>query len=45
MNARSQLVQIITSTAPETRDRSLDAFCRSCSLQTLMEEKQVARAA
>jgi hypothetical protein len=39
LNARAgRLVQIITSREPEVRDRSLDAFCRSASLQELLAE-------
>lgn len=33
-----QLVRIITSSDPELRNRSLDAFCRSASLATLVDE-------
>ena len=32
------LVSIITATDPELRDRSLDAFCRSASRETLLDE-------
>lgn len=34
----AQLVQIITSTDPEVRDRSLDAFCRAATLSELLAE-------
>jgi hypothetical protein len=34
----SQLTDIITATDPATRDRSLDAFCRTASLETLLAE-------
>jgi hypothetical protein len=34
----SELIRIITADVPETRDSSLDAFCRAASLQTLLEE-------
>jgi len=34
----STLVQIITATDPTVRNRSLDAFCRSASLATLLDE-------
>ena len=33
-----ELVQIITSTDPEVRNRSLDAFCRAASLDELLAE-------
>ena len=33
-----QLVQIITSTEPGIRNRSLDAFCRAASLEMLLAE-------
>ncbi len=35
---RGELVQIITSADPETRNRSLDAFCRQASAPHLLEE-------
>ena len=34
----SELIQIITATDPEIRDRSLDAFCRAASLDVLLTE-------
>ena len=34
----SQLIQIITAADPETRNRSLDAFGRSASYETLLAE-------
>ena len=34
----SQLIEIITSTDPEIRNRSLDAFGRRATLTTLLEE-------
>jgi hypothetical protein len=34
----SQLIKIITATDPEIRNRSLDAFCRSASLNDLLAE-------
>jgi hypothetical protein len=34
----SQLIKIITATDPEIRNRSLDAFCRSASLNELLAE-------
>jgi hypothetical protein len=34
----SELTRIITATDPATRDRSLDAFCRGASLETLLAE-------
>jgi hypothetical protein len=33
-----QLVEIITSTDPEIRNRSVDAYCRTASLRDLLEE-------
>ena len=36
----SELTQIITATDPEIRNRSLDAFCREASLETLLSECQ-----
>jgi galactokinase/mevalonate kinase-like predicted kinase len=35
---KSELVRIITATAPEVRNRSLDAFCRTASLEQLVSE-------
>ncbi len=34
----SELIRIITAEAPDVRNRSLDAFCRSATLQQLREE-------
>jgi hypothetical protein len=34
----SDLIRIITADAPEIRDSSLDAFCQTASLATLLEE-------
>src|SRR4051812_41709860 len=34
----SRLIEIITSSDPETRNLSLDVFCRSASLSELMRE-------
>ena len=34
----SELTKIITTTDPELRDRSLDAFCRAASLDQLLSE-------
>src|SRR4051812_261226 len=36
--AMSELIQIITADSPEIRDRSLDGFCRTASLSTLLAE-------
>ncbi len=36
----SELVSIITAADPATRNRSLDAFCRSSSTQALLEEAE-----
>ncbi|PIE35244.1 UTP--glucose-1-phosphate uridylyltransferase [candidate division KSB3 bacterium] len=35
---KSELVRIITAKAPDVRNRSLDAFCRTASLQQLVNE-------
>src|SRR5436305_655507 len=37
----SELAAIITSTSPEIRNRSLDAFCRSADAATLLRESPV----
>ena len=34
----SELIQIITADSPEIRDRSLDGFCRTASVPTLLTE-------
>lgn len=34
----SKLVEIITSASPEVRDQSLDAFCRSATMQEILNE-------
>ena len=34
----SQLITIITAGDPQTRNRSLDAFCREASLPQLLDE-------
>ncbi|MBN1992071.1 MAG: UTP--glucose-1-phosphate uridylyltransferase [Anaerolineae bacterium] len=34
----SELINIITATDPETRNRSLDTFCRAASLNELLDE-------
>ena len=36
----SKLIKIITATSPELRDKSLDSYCRSASLNDLMSECQ-----
>ena len=38
MNRAGTLTGIITASAPEIRNRSLDAFCRAASLEELREE-------